>query len=214
MEVALNFFFLERNVQGQFNEVLKQEKILWFQKSREKWFAFGDRNTKFFHIFILVHRKRNKVQGLKQDNCVWCFDQEVLKQMVISCFKRLYTQKGNPISCFLTLGCFPRWNQGDYSSLVKSFTLDEIHYALMQMSPFKALGLDGFHMGFFQKMWDVIKDSLWNFAKNIFNLRSFPSSINKTLVALIPKVSAPKFLTQFRPISLYNDMYKLLPSLL
>lgn len=37
----------ERELQKQYREVLQQEELLWFQKSREKWVKFGDRNTKF-----------------------------------------------------------------------------------------------------------------------------------------------------------------------
>lgn len=66
--------------------VLKEENLLWFQKSREKWIKYGDRNTKFFHIFTLISRKRNKVEGLKDDQGIWCFYVESLKAMAVRFF--------------------------------------------------------------------------------------------------------------------------------
>jgi hypothetical protein len=55
----------EANLQKMYQEVLKQEELLWYQKSREKWVKFGDRNNKFFHTQTIIRRKRNKIQGLQ-----------------------------------------------------------------------------------------------------------------------------------------------------
>jgi len=39
----------EASLQKEYNDVLRQEEILWYQKSRENWVKLGDRNTSFFH---------------------------------------------------------------------------------------------------------------------------------------------------------------------
>jgi len=44
---------------------------------------------------------------------------------------------------------------------------------------------------------------------DILNRRPLPDSLNHTHVALIPKVKTPKSVTDFRPISLCNFLYKL-----
>ncbi|XP_072066711.1 uncharacterized protein [Arachis hypogaea] len=54
----------EKQLIDKFNNTLVQEELLWFQKSREQWVKFGDRNTKFFHVHTLVRRKHNKIHGL------------------------------------------------------------------------------------------------------------------------------------------------------
>ena len=38
---------LERFLQKDYFEVLKQEELLWYQKLNEKWVNLGDRNTSF-----------------------------------------------------------------------------------------------------------------------------------------------------------------------
>lgn len=72
--------------------------------------------------------------------------------MAINFFSRLFSQERNDPQGFLPRECFPRLDQGDYTLLARSSTYQETHHALMQMSPFKTPGLDGYHSGFFQKM--------------------------------------------------------------
>lgn len=50
-----------------YEKVLYQEELVWFQKSRSKWLYFGDRNTRFFHGVTAIRRRRNSYDML-QDN--------------------------------------------------------------------------------------------------------------------------------------------------
>ena len=42
--------------------VLKQEEIVWFQKSRTKWIQDGDR-TKYYHLKAINRKKRKEEKG-------------------------------------------------------------------------------------------------------------------------------------------------------
>lgn len=70
----LSLVLLEADLRKEYNDVLKQEEMLWYPKSREKWVKMGDRNVKFFHTQTIVRRKRNIIHGLYIDNNVWCSD--------------------------------------------------------------------------------------------------------------------------------------------
>lgn len=48
----------------EYQQVLGQEELLWFQKSRSKWLYYGDRNTNFFHGITAVHRRKNSFDML------------------------------------------------------------------------------------------------------------------------------------------------------
>lgn len=62
----LNLAMLEKDIHKEYNEVLKQEELLWYKKSREKWVKLGDRNTTFFHILKLLL----DAKGTKSKDCI------------------------------------------------------------------------------------------------------------------------------------------------
>ena len=81
--------------------------------------------------------------------------------------------------------------------------------AVFGMVPFKAPGPNGLHVGFYQHMWDMVGDTICRFSLDFFHTGVL-EGLNKTLLTLIPKVSTPEFISQFRPISLCNVTYKML----
>ena len=85
---------------------------------------------------------------------------------------------------------------------------EEIKEALWTLKPFKAPGLDGLPTGFFQNAWAIVGDFVVNEVKNIFRTKTMPLKLNQTLITLIPKCDRPESLSNFRPISLCNTLYK------
>jgi hypothetical protein len=84
-----------------------------------------------------------------------------------------------------------------------------VEQALFQMSPNKAPGPDGFTAGFFQKHWTLVKDSVTNAVLGFLNGGDMSEVVTQTVLVLISKVANPQELTQFRPISLCNVLYKI-----
>lgn len=77
------------------------------------------------------------------------------------------------------------------------------------MKPFKAPGADGLHTGFFQYFWANVKVVVCGEVTKIFEERYVPEFLNETLISLIPKIPNPKSLSNYRPISLCNTIYKI-----
>ena len=50
--------------------------------------------------------------------------------------------------------------------------------------------------------------------KQIFASQKVPNYLNQTLIALIPKQLGPETVSQFRPISLCNTVYKIISRIL
>ena len=98
--------------------------------------------------------------------------------------------------------------------LMMPFSREEVDQALHQMAPFKAKGPNGLSAGFFQNHWKTVGDEVCQVVLDTHNFRIMPSFLNMTHIALIPKVKNPTCVTDFRPISLCNDIYKLISKVL
>lgn len=82
--------------------------------------------------------------------------------------------------------------------------------AIFATGPTKAPGEDGFPALFYQKCWQTIEDDVTTFCLQILNGGREVSSINSTNIVLIPKIPHPSNMSQFRPISLCNILYKII----
>ncbi|XP_061348098.1 uncharacterized protein LOC133293538 [Gastrolobium bilobum] len=83
---------LENDYQNMLINVLREEELFWFQKSRKKWIAYGDRNTRFYHLSTVVRRNSNKIFKLKNDGEAWISYPDDLKNMACNFFKTLFTE--------------------------------------------------------------------------------------------------------------------------
>ncbi|KAL8171914.1 hypothetical protein V2J09_023718 [Rumex salicifolius] len=167
---------LQNRLKGELEDVLQQEEVLWFQKSREKWIEGGDRNTTFFHASAIVRRRRNHISALRDEENNWVTEKQNLEDMPFS-------------------------DDGKWSG-VKG------------MGAHKAPGIDGFQPVFYQKCWAVVRESVTSFIRNFFSSGVLLTAANETILHLIGKVASPKMVSQFRPISLCNVIYKMITKIL
>ena len=93
-------------------------------------------------------------------------------------------------------------------------TVEEIRASLWALKPFKAPGPDGLHVGFYQHFWMEVKNSVCEEIKEIFRHGVVPSYLNETFIALIPKCQNPESLSNYRPISLCNSIYKVISKII
>ncbi|KAL0301821.1 UNVERIFIED_CONTAM: putative mitochondrial protein [Sesamum radiatum] len=100
-------------------------------------------------------------------------------------------------------------DDGMNQSLLQPYTEEEIRKAVFQMAPFKSPGPDGMPPIFYQFYWNNIKSDVISFVLKFLNNHTLDTSMNKTQIVLIPKCKNPEKLSQFRPISLCNVIYKI-----
>jgi hypothetical protein len=98
--------------------------------------------------------------------------------------------------------------------LLKEFKVDEVHAALHQMAPLKAPGPDGLNACFYQTHWKMMGEEVCDFILSILNFGDIPTELNMTHIALVLKKNNPINVTEFRPISLCNVLYKIVSKVL
>ena len=102
--------------------------------------------------------------------------------------------------------CFLTEEERDW--IGRDVTVEEVKDGLWSLRPFKALGPDGLHAGFYQQFWGDVGNSVCKEVLDIFKYREVPEYLNKTLITLISKYQSPESLNNYKPISLCNSFYK------
>ena len=98
--------------------------------------------------------------------------------------------------------------------LAALFQRIEVKLAMKQMDPLKALGSDGMPPIFFQQFWPTVGEDVTEIVLTCLNSGTIPPYINRTFITLIPKVKSPVKVSEFRPITLCNTLYKIISRVL
>jgi hypothetical protein len=55
----------EWTIKKTLDDLYLQKEILWKNKSRETWLTYKDLDTRFFHVFTIIKRRRTSIDFLK-----------------------------------------------------------------------------------------------------------------------------------------------------
>lgn len=184
------------------------------QRSRVEWLQARDRNTSFFHARATTRRRTNKIKYLLRQDQSKCEDQAEMKETARLFYSDLFSTE--PRSNFdLILDAMPtRIDQTTNDALCQPYSNVEIRMVLFQMGPTKAPGPDGFPALFYQKHWDLLQEVICQAMRNFLEGGEILVGLCDTTIVLIPKMSKPDYLTNYRPISLCNVLYKIVSKVL
>ncbi|KAK5786023.1 hypothetical protein PVK06_040648 [Gossypium arboreum] len=82
------------------------------------------------------------------------------------------------------------------------------------MDPNKAPGIDGLLGSFFKHHWEIVGKDTISYCLEVLNGNKNISSVNETMIILIPKIKNPCELTNFCPISPCRFVYKIISKVL
>ncbi|XP_058755190.1 uncharacterized protein LOC131628373 [Vicia villosa] len=102
----------------------------------------------------------------------------------------------------------------DVVLMERSFTEEEVKEAVWSCDGNKSPGPDGFSLEFFKVCWNVIKDDVLLFVRDFHEKDILSKYCSSSFITLIPKVSNPQSLSDYRPICLVGSLYKILAKMM
>jgi hypothetical protein len=177
-------------------------------RSRIRFLAEGDANTKFFHLQACHRSRKNCIPNLVHDGR--CFSAEEEKQDLI--FDYYNSILGTPFGRQHTINLDGLLPQLDLNGIDACFPEEEVWEAIkVKDTPSnRAPGPDGFTAAFYKAAWPIIKADVMNAFNALWSLdaRSL-HLINDALMVLLRKNNALAALKDYRPISLMHSFGKL-----
>ena len=140
---------------------------------------------------------------------MWQEDDREVEEVVVAYYKDLFSTTQPTEFSELLQAIQPKVTTSMNQTLTREYNVVEIKLALKQMYPLKAPGPDGMPPLFFQQFWTICGEVVTATVLDFLNHGISPPEFNKTHIVLIPKVNTPKKVTDYRPISLCNVVYKI-----
>ena len=202
------------SIRNEVNELLVKEERMWKQRSRESWLKEGDSNTRYFHSRASHRKRRNSILAVRSDVGELITDPEQIGNQFTAYYQELFTAALLEDVDTVLDGIQPSVTNKMNQALVSHFTEDEVILAMKQMAPLKAPGPDGMPPVFYQSYWHVVGKDITAAVLYCLHSGKLLPSLNHTYVTLIPKIKCPEKVTEYRPISLCNVLYKLISKVL
>ncbi|XP_031107295.1 uncharacterized protein LOC116011981 [Ipomoea triloba] len=172
-------------VQKRYLSLVQSQSDRWRQRAKELWYEGGDSNTRFFHSSVNGRRRRNRINALRNSNGTLVSDEEGKANIMVDYFQNLFhTEERDD---WPVLACVRnRVSSCQNDILLRKITEEEVKAAVFAMHPDKSPGPDGLSPAFFQTHWAIVGG----------------------------EKKQPDSMTDFRPISLCNVVYRILAKVL
>ncbi|KAL9661356.1 hypothetical protein QQ045_026180 [Rhodiola kirilowii] len=205
----------ELHLAKEFRKVKGYQFLFYQQRAKLRWLKEGDANSKYLHSLMKGQRSKNSIRHVKDAAGVVHTDEATIKKEFVNYFKSILAE---------TIDCSPidpdvvkngkLIEDEQCRNLIREATDVEIWKALSSIGSDKSPGPDGFSASFFRKNWSLVGKEFCSGIRHCLKFNALPKGINSAFIALIPKSKMVTVPGDYRPISCYNVVYKVLSGLL
>ncbi|KAL1192896.1 Secreted RxLR effector protein 78 [Cardamine amara subsp. amara] len=214
---SISFAIDEREAHRKWQILVKAEESFLRQKSGINWLTNGDCNSAFFHRMAASRQSQKHIHFLFDSDGNRVESQQGIIDLCAGYFENLLgSSESQPlfisedISRLLSFRCSP----SQVDKMASLFSNNEIRTAFFSLPRNKAAGPDGYSAEFFRSCWSVLGPEVISAIREFFITCQILKQWNATTLALIPKISNASSVTEFRPISCSNTLYKVISKLL
>lgn len=130
------------------------------KKAKVDWIRDGDRYTFFFHVNTIVKNWRTHITAIKNEDGIWLNDKDELKSYIVHYFSNLFTEDGEENLHNIPQDIFP-----ELFIRIELLCLSPIVASkwmfVQSIGSLKAPRPDWYQALFFQKNWDLVKNSVY-----------------------------------------------------
>nr|KAJ0189677.1 hypothetical protein LSAT_V11C800388260 [Lactuca sativa] len=185
-----------------------EEESYLKQRAKVHWLKEGDYNSAYFHKVVKGKINRNRIETIHDGNGKWKEGEEAFK-VIVDYFGEFLGVEHDVVPILRPDNLFSKKLDIQQAlDMVKDITNEEIKAALFDIDDDKAPGPDGFSSKFFKKAWMIVGNDFCYAVKEFFLSKKILKEVNATIIALVPKVSTPGKVRDYRPISCCNVIYK------
>ncbi|KAJ9536699.1 hypothetical protein OSB04_un000084 [Centaurea solstitialis] len=184
------------------------------QRAKVKWLREGDSNTKFFHMVVKEKRHAQQIHAIRKLDGTFVYDDEVPIAFVENLKMLLGTRDDNLVPEMPSHLFVNTLSLGDSLHMIRPIADSDIRNAMFSIGNEKAPGSDGYSARFFKAAWSVVGEEVTTAIHNFFYRSSLDKELNHTLLCLLPKRPNSSSVTDFRPISCCNVLYKCISKIL
>ncbi|XP_056685736.1 uncharacterized protein [Spinacia oleracea] len=185
-------------------------------KAKLSWLKDGDENTSLFHQSIKNRKVQNQVYSIYDMKGEWKDTADGVSQAFLDYYKVLLgstSDNRTPVNREVVQQG-PVCMDHHKAILNAPYTADEVKKALFSIPGIKAPGPDGFGSYFYKDAWHIVGDEVIAAILDMLQQGKILKEVNHTLITLIPKTKFPKDVSEFRPISCCNTIYKCITKVL
>lgn len=210
----------EKDIHQRWMFLRQIEECYFRQKSRINWLREGDLNTTYFQRICQVRASYNAIRFFMTMDGLMITDPLEMSQHAITHFQTvLGPQNYQRVTTFSQPSWFAQLTDFILSTtqahqMVVLPTDTEIRSVFFKLNPNKAPGPDGLTSAFFKASWDVVGQEVVSSIQCFFRTSFLPASSNSTILSLVPKFPGASKVSDFRPISCLNTIYKVVSRLL
>jgi hypothetical protein len=178
----------------------------------------GYGNSAYFHNLVKVINASNLVKVLKDDQGSTVSKPHLINELAVGFYEKLLghsshffsNSKANKISQLIQ----KRFSSSCIDGMQVAVSREEVKRTVFSMKASKAPSLNGFSAGFFQKAWSIVGRDVTDTVLEFFYSGRLLREANATIITLVPKRKQPSVMSDFRPISCCNIVYKVITKIL
>lgn len=171
-------------------------------------------NTRYFHLTALIHRRRNRIERLQNNDDIWIESTTELKRLSVWLLQFSLLLVCYLLQRFVPPNFFIRLDPCLLNCLARPDDVHEVKNSLFSIGGLMALGINNFLACFYQEQWNTCSNDILSTAFKYFLQWSILTEPSKTLPALVSKGACPLNMKQFWLISLCCTLYKVISKML